>query len=123
MTILKLTLMTAAVATLLSAHGPAKGKAVDFTAAVVDTGCYVSHDSKGPSHAACAETCAKAGVPLALLDEKTGAVYLPIASDHKNQNERLMPFIEKRVKVTGTVVTKGGMTGIVIKTLTAVAAN
>ncbi len=122
MTILKLTLLTAAVTGMLSAHGPAKGKAVDFTAAVVDTGCYVSHDSKGPSHAACAETCAKAGVPLALLDEKTGAVYLPIASDHKNQNERLMPFIEKRVKVTGTVVTKGGMTGIVIKTLTAIPA-
>ena len=95
---------------------------MDFTAAVVDTGCYVSHDSKGPSRAACAETCAKAGVPLALLDEKTGAVYLPIASDHKNQNERLMPFIEKRVKVTGTVVTKGGMTGIVIKTLAPVPA-
>ena len=50
----------------------------------------MSHDSKGPSHAACAETCAKAGVPLALLDEKTGAVYLPIASDQKNQNERLV---------------------------------
>ena len=61
-------------------------------------------------------------MPLALLDEKTGAVYLPIASDHKNQNERLMPFIEKRVKVTGTVVTKGGMTGIVIKTLAPVPA-
>ena len=65
---------------------------------------------------------AKAGVPLARLDEKTGAVYPPIASDHKNQNERLMPFIEKRVKVTGTVVTKGGMTGIVIKTLAPVPA-
>ncbi len=86
---------------------------MDFTAAVVVTGCYVSHDSKGPSHAACAETCAKAGVPLALLDEKTGAVYLPIASDHKNQNERL---------VTGTVVTKGGMTGIAIKMLAPVPA-
>ena len=94
MKILKLAVMTAAVTAGLAAHGPAKGKAIDFTAAVVDTGCYVSHDSKGPTHATCAETCAKAGVPLALLDEKPGAVYLPIASDHKNQNERLMPFIE-----------------------------
>lgn len=101
------------------AHGPGKGKALAFTAQVVDTGCYLSHDTKGAGHAKCAETCARAGVPLALLDEKTGVLYLPVAVDHKNQNERLLPFIEKRVKVTGTAMDKGGMRGIALKTIDA----
>lgn len=110
-----------AAAGLLIAHGPGKGKAVSLVALVVDTGCYLSHDSKGPGHLKCAEACAKAGVPLALLEEKTGVVYLPVAVDHKNQNERLLPFLEKRVKVTGTAMDKGGMKGIALKTIEAAA--
>lgn len=106
-----------AAPSVIPAHGPAKGKALAFTALVVDTGCYLSHDSKGPGHLKCAETCARAGVPLALADEKTGTLYLPVAVDHKNQNERLMPFLEKRVKVTGTAMDKGGLRGIALKTI------
>jgi hypothetical protein len=86
---------------------------------VVDTGCYLSHDTKGPQHIKCATMCANAGVPLAILDEASGKVYLPIAVDHKNQNAKLMPFIEKKVKVTGALMTKGGITGIAIKTVAA----
>lgn len=63
--------------------------------------------------------CANAGVPLAILDEASGKVYLPIAVDHKNQNAKLMPFIEKKVKVTGTLMSKGGISGIAIKTVAA----
>jgi len=42
-----------------------------------------------------------------------------IAADHKNQNAKLMPFIEKKVKVTGLAVQKGGLEGVVIKTVEA----
>ena len=89
-----------------------------MTALVVDSGCYMSHDSKGDKHVTCATSCAKAGVPLALLDD-SGVLFIPVASDHKNQNEKLMPFIEKRVKVTGTVMEKGGVKGFAIKTVEA----
>jgi hypothetical protein len=37
--------------------------------------------------------------------------------DHKNQNARLMPFIEKKVKVSGTLVEKNGLEGLAIKTM------
>lgn len=86
---------------------------------VVDTGCYVSHNTKGEKHISCATACAKAGVPLAILDEKSGTLYLPVAVNHKNQNAQLMPFIEKRVKVTGALFEKNGMKGIGIKTVEA----
>ena len=94
-------------------------KTTTLTALVVDSGCYMSHDSKGDKHVGCATTCAKAGVPLALLDESTGVLYIPVASDHKNQNAKLMPFIEKKVTVTGTLMEKGGVKGFAIKTVEA----
>src|SRR5215470_19767385 len=89
----------------------AYGSDVTITGTVVDTGCYLSHDTKGEKHIKCATTCANAGVPLAILDESSGTVYLPVAMDHKNQNAKLMPFIEKKVKVSGTLVEKGGVKG------------
>jgi hypothetical protein len=101
------------------AHDAVKPKPITMTALVVDTGCYLSHDTKGEKHIKCATACAKAGVPLALLDEKTGTVYLPVAVDHKNQNDKLMPFLEKKVTVTGTLMEKGGVKGIALKTVAA----
>jgi hypothetical protein len=103
---------------ILFAHEGHKGTPITVTGTVVDTGCYVTHDSKGPEHATCAAACAKNGVPLAILDN-SGKLYLPIAADHKNQNLKLMPYIEKKVKVTGTSLEKGGVQGIAIKTVEA----
>jgi hypothetical protein len=113
------TFLTGAALALAQHDHGTQGKEVTMTSLVVDTGCYMSHDSKGPKHETCATTCAKAGVPLALLDEASGTLYIPVASDHKNQNAKLMPFIEKKVKVTGTVVEKGGVKGFVLKSVEA----
>jgi hypothetical protein len=117
---MKKTLIFACVALgmLAVAHDLPKGKLITMTGTVVDTGCYISHDSKGESHAKCAEACAKNGVPLAIVDEH-GTVFMPIAVEHKDQNAKLMPFIEKRVKVTGTIMEKGGLKGIALKTVEA----
>ncbi len=104
---------------LFAALAAAQTKPVTITGLVVDTGCYLSHDTKGPKHVACATACATAGVPLAILDEASGTLYLPVAVNHKNQNALLMPHIEKRVTVTGTLYDKGGMKGIGIKTVAA----
>jgi hypothetical protein len=100
------------------AHDEGKGKAVTITGTVIDTGCYFSHDAIGEKHADCAATCAKNGVPLAIVDS-AGKVYLPVAADHKNQNAKLIPFVEKKVKVTGTLIEKGGTAGLTIRTIEA----
>jgi hypothetical protein len=42
---------------------------------------------------------------------------MPVAADHKNQNAKLMPFVEKKVKVSGTLLEKGGLAGLTIKTI------
>ncbi len=113
-------LLVAAILTAAAmADEPAKAKRMTLTGLVVDTGCYLSHDTKGEKHIKCATACAKAGVPLAILEEGSGTLYLPIAQDHKNQNLKLLPFIEKKVLVTGVVMEKNGLKGIVLRSVEA----
>lgn len=112
----RLVAMSIALGVTAIAHEGHNGKLTTVNGTVVDTGCYVSHDSKGDTHATCAAACGKNGVPLAILDEK-GTLYMPIAVEHKDQNVKLMPYVEKKVKVTGTVMEKGGLKGIAIKTV------
>lgn len=100
----------------LLAYDDAKLKPIILVGTVVDTGCYIVHDGIGSDHSECATECAKKGIPLAILDG-AGKVYLPLGVDHKNPNTQLMPFIEKKVKVTGTEVARGGLSGIIVKTI------
>jgi|SRR5271168_3566262 len=100
------------------AHDEVKGKPISMTGTVVDTGCYMAHGAKGADHVACATKCAKNGVPLAIVDD-SGKLYMPIAAEHTNQNLKLMPFVEKKVKIDGTLIEKGGVSGIAIKTVVA----
>jgi hypothetical protein len=103
---------------LLLGFDDAKLKPITLIGTVVDTGCYIVHDGIGADHAECATECAKKGIPLAIVDD-AGKVYLPLAVDHENPNTRLMPFVEKKVRVTGTQIDRGGLAGISIKTIEA----
>jgi hypothetical protein len=96
-------------------HEQQGGKAAQITGLVVDTACFVGHDSSGLKHAKCAEACARAGNPLAIYDEATKTLYLPVSLDHKNPNTKLMKFIETKVKVTGAIMEKAGLKGIAIE--------
>src|SRR5258708_22567089 len=102
----RLTLLATVLAALAFADEEHQGKQVTVTGVVVDTGCYMSHEAKGEKHTACATMCAQNGVPLAIVTD-AGKLYLPIGADHKNPNAKLMPFIEKKAKVTGTAMQKG----------------
>lgn len=94
------------------AHGHGDAKTTQITGQVLDIACFVGHDSSGEKHAKCAEACARAGNPLAIFDGKQ--IYLSVSMNHKNPNEKLMAFIEKKVKVTGSLVEKAGLKGIMI---------
>ena len=52
----------------------------------------------------CATTCAKYGLPLAVLTA-TGKVYQVAGEMTKNRNLRLLPHVLKTVEVTGNVTT------------------
>ncbi len=101
-------------------HEHPAGKITQITGQVVDIACFVGHDSSGPKHAKCAEACARAGNPLAVYDQASKTLYLPVSLDHKNPNAKLMGFIEKKVNVTGIVMEKAGLKGIAIEKVEAV---
>src|SRR6266480_675996 len=70
-------------------------------------------------HKACAQACAKAGVPLGLLSSD-GTLYVPVSSKPGDpQNSKLMPYVESKVKVTGTHRLVSGLHTIEIKTVSA----
>ena len=95
-----------------------KGAEKTFVGHVVGLACYIGHGSIGEPHRECAATCARGGIPLAILDQISGTLYLPLAKDHHTPaNKELLPFVEDDVRVTGTVVEKGGMKAILLQSV------
>ena len=85
---------------------------------VVDVACYLANDAKGPGHVACATACAKAGGALGILtvDGKLYVSLLP--DDHKKSpNHLLMDFIGKNVEAKGYARVKGGVNGLMIRSV------
>jgi hypothetical protein len=87
---------------------------------VLDSSCALTQDLKKPISSECAVACAKAGSPLAILDDK-GHLYLPVSSTMPaaSQNAKLLPFAGQRVVVTGRVFEKSGSHGIEISDIKA----
>lgn len=100
-------------------HAMNHGDEVTITGSVVDVNCYTTNNASGAAHKGCAEACAKAGVPLAILSTD-GTIYMAVsAKAGDNQNPRLIPFAEGKVKVTGTHRMVNGLHTIEIKTIEA----
>ena len=116
----KLIVYVAAAACLAGLSLGVEPKSVTVNAWVLDSACAFTKGLKKPISADCAIACAKAGSPLALLDDK-GNIYLPVsdAMPAVNQNEKLMPFAGQRVTVTGKLFLQNGGRGIVIDTIQA----
>lgn len=94
------------------------GQDQTMTGTVVDVSCYSTMGASGASHKACAQTCAHAGSPLAIM--VSGVIYMPVSPKPNNpQNARLVDFAEGKVKVTGTVKEVSGLHTIVIKSVEA----
>ncbi len=95
-----------------------KAESRSFVGHVVGLACYFGHNSIGDSHRDCATTCAKGGIPLAILDQKTQTLYLPLAKNHHEPaNAELLPFVEQDVQVSGKVTEKDGMKAIVLESV------
>ena len=82
---------------------------VSVTGEVIDSACYIKSGARGESHRGCAQKCADAGIPLALIEDGTGTVvWLASVDDMETPNAKLRPFAGRRVTVTGTWAERGG---------------
>lgn len=98
---------------------PALGGADTVSGEVVDLSCYLSHPhtATGASHRKCAETCAKKGLPMGILQED-GTVLL-LLEDHANPKaySEAIGKAAETVTVEGAKVSEGGMAGLVVEAL------
>jgi len=98
-------------------HAATAGNEMTITGSVVDLNCHTTNGASGAAHKACAQACAKAGVPLGILGTD-GTIYLPVSSKPGDpQNSKLEQYVEGKVKVTGTHRMVSGLHTIEIKTV------
>ncbi|HEX4573729.1 MAG TPA: hypothetical protein VH158_01260 [Gemmatimonadales bacterium] len=104
---------------MAQAHTATAGTEMTITGQVIDMNCFTTNGASGAGHKACAQACAKAGVPLAVL-ASDGTIYVPVSSKPGDpQNSKLEPFIEGKVKVTGMHRMVNGLHTIEIKSVSA----
>lgn len=90
--------------------------AATITGEVIDSFCYAKVGIRGPAHAACGIKCARKGVPVALLEEKTRRVYVLLApKDAEPVPPALVNQMGRVVVVEGDLVVKGGTTFLVVR--------
>lgn len=102
------------VAPAVVPHRAAAQDQVSVSGEVVDLTCYLSKGSKGKRHKACAEACAKKGLPIGVLTD-AGDVYLLI-EDHDNPGpyDAAKGLAGEQVEVSGKKFTKGGVQSILV---------
>ena len=86
-------------------------KEVSITGEVIDQKCYLTgmNGARGEAHKECAISCIKGGLPVGVLEDKTGKVYTVVPkAGMKGANEELVQYAAEKVKLTGMVVHKGG---------------
>jgi hypothetical protein len=98
-----------------------KPKEVTIVGQVIDSECYMKMGDMalGEDHHNCAEACAKGGIPLAILEDKTNNVYFTAneGMSMKSTTEKLMPFLDEKVSIKGKLIERGGAKLLVISAI------
>ncbi|MBI4638647.1 MAG: hypothetical protein HY727_20100 [Candidatus Rokubacteria bacterium] len=81
---------------------PARARAVTVTGRIVDNICMLGSGLRGEEHRECAIGCDRAGVRMALLDEKANVLYTLMAdAPFVDPNGRIREHLERIVTIKG----------------------
>ena len=100
-------------------HMMTHGKQVTLTGNVVDLSCYIGSGLHGAGHAACAKACLLKGQPFGIQTVDGNIVTIFGSGPNDNPNAKVLPFVERKVTVTGMEFSGHGVTGIRIDTIAA----
>jgi hypothetical protein len=94
-----------------------KGKPATVTGRVVDNVCMLTMGQKGEGHRECAMGCDKAGVRMALLDEKANVLYTLMADKpFVDPNSLIREHLERVVTIKGDLYeAPGGQKVLAVK--------
>jgi hypothetical protein len=81
---------------------------------IVDLACYMAKGSKGPAHKACAQMCAKKGLPIGLLTAHQGVLLLLANDQDPAAYEAVKQLAGEHAEVSGNEFRKDGMDSIVV---------
>jgi len=94
-----------------------EGERKTIVGEVMDPACFLEAGPKsiGTGHFQCAVDCVRSGQTLAIYDRDNDRIYF-VAGElpGRNPNEPLLPYIHKKVDVTGVVYHRADAYGIVI---------
>ena len=99
--------------------GAATTKASTWKGEVLDAGCYLGHGAMGAKHQECALKCASNGMPLMLLVNGKALLLTP-NHDNADPYNQLKTLAGSQVVVTGTMASRGGVSGIDVTAVEAV---
>jgi len=97
----------------LVAFGPGlSAETKTITGSLIDTKCHTKMGEKAMAdgHAECAQKCAKAGAPLAVVTDS--GIYHVVGDWTADNNAKLVDFAGKKVQARGDVQEKDGKTTI-----------
>jgi hypothetical protein len=109
--------MVTVLFTMVPCIAQPKGTTVTIKGEAVDLWCYMEGGDRGPAKKACATACAKAGNPIGILDAKGDLYVASGLEDHQPARDLLLEKMSEQVTVTGTLVSKGGMKMLFIKSV------
>jgi hypothetical protein len=92
-------------------HGgaPGAGGEVTIKGELVDSLCYVGMAAKGAGHKQCATDCAKAGIPVSIVEEGTGKMYTVLPKEDKTgYPESVINRMGDKVTLKGDLYENGG---------------
>ena len=76
---------------------------------LVDSLCYVAMNAKGAGHKQCAIDCAKAGIPISILEDGTGKLYTVLPKEDKTgYPESVINRMGETVTLKGDLYENGG---------------
>lgn len=88
-----------------------RARPIELTGEVVDAWCWssgVMGEGRGPKHKSCALACVMGGVTAGIVDDQ-GNLYIAAKSKAYNGcKDQLLPFVAKRVKISGYLASRGG---------------
>ena len=90
-------------------HEHAGGGEVTIKGELVDSLCYVTMNAKGSGHKQCAIDCAKAGIPISIVEDGTGKMYTVLPKEDKTgYPESVISKMGDQVTLKGDLYENGG---------------